>query len=81
MERLGYIPNEGTLVKSIQAGKLKFLHRQSNRVTRWEWTDPLSGTNCILIYDKIRKQIVTVFFKKEYKKKGGINENISSGIS
>lgn len=63
LQRLGYIPNKNNLVRQIQDAKLPFIDRQSNRVTRWEWVDPLSKTICILPYDKERKQIITILFK------------------
>ena len=63
LERLGYIPNKDNLVRQIQDAKLTFIDRQSNRVTRWEWVDPLSKTVCILPYDKERKQVITILFK------------------
>lgn len=64
LQRLGYVPDEANLIKQIQGNKLKFFERQSVRVTKWEWTDPLSGTECILVYDKVREQIITVLFKE-----------------
>lgn len=65
IQRLGYIPDSKELVKAIQNGKLSFMDKQSNRVTRWLWTDPVHGVNCILPYDKERKQLITVLFKDE----------------
>lgn len=64
MERLGYIPDRKELVKSIKDGKLEFYSKQSNRVTRWLWTDPINNIRCILPYDKDRKQIITVLFER-----------------
>ena len=63
LQRLGYVPRRDLIVKDIQEGKMKFFDKQSNRVTRWLWTDPLSGTECIIPYDKERKQLVTILFK------------------
>ena len=65
LERLGYIPNKNDLVRAIQNGELEFLERQSNRVTRWSWVDPIKNIECILPYDKERKQVITVLFKRE----------------
>lgn len=65
LQRLGYIPNRKELVKLIQEAKLTFLDRQSNRVTRWLWIDPIKGIECVLPYDKERKQLITVLFKGE----------------
>jgi hypothetical protein len=62
---LGYIPNRRELVKLIQEAKLTFLDRQSNRVTRWLWIDPIKGIECVLPYDKERKQIITVLSNRE----------------
>ncbi len=65
LQRLGYIPNRRELVKLIQEAKITFLDRQSNRVTRWLWMDPINNVECILPYDKERKQIITVLFNRE----------------
>ena len=65
LERLGYIPNKNELVKAIQSGELIFLEKQSNRVTRWLWIDPVHNTECIIPYDKQRKQVITVLFKRK----------------
>ena len=63
VQRLGYVPNQAQLVKAIQKGELKFFWKESNRVSQWKWTDPISGINCILPYDKDRKQIITILFE------------------
>ena len=63
IQRLGYVPKEKDIIRDIQDGKLIFLERQSCRVTRWLWTDPVHGIECILPYDRDRKQIITVLFK------------------
>lgn len=64
LERLGYIPDMKKLVKAIQNGELTFLQKQSNRVTRWLWIDPINNIECIIPYDKDRKQIITVLFMR-----------------
>ena len=64
IQRLGYIPKREDIIKDIQTGKLKIYDRQSNRVTRWLWVCPLTGTECIIPYDKERKQLVTILFKE-----------------
>ena len=69
LQRLGYIPDRKQLVLDIQSGKLPFYNKQSNRVTRWLWTDPVSKTECIFPYDKIRKQIITVLFFKDLRER------------
>ena len=65
LQRLGYIPNKDDIVKAIQRGELTFFERQSNRVTRWLWIDPIHSIECIIPYDKERKQVITVLFKRE----------------
>lgn len=64
LERLGYIPNKNDIVRAIQNGELTFLEKQSNRVTRWLWIDPVNNIECIIPYDKDRKQVITVLFKR-----------------
>ena len=64
IQRLGYIPKQSELIQAIQNAELMFLERQSNRVTKWLWIDPVNGIECILPYDKDRKQIITVLFKE-----------------
>jgi elongation factor P--beta-lysine ligase len=51
------------LVSQIKKGKLKFVERQSVRVTLWE--TELNGITVHLVYDKKRKQIVTVLPVRE----------------
>lgn len=63
IQRLGYIPDRKLLVEKIQKGILTFYEKQSNRVTCWLWTDPVSNVECILPYDKDRKQVITILFK------------------
>lgn len=76
-QRLGYIPRKKELVEAIQKQKLAFVERQSNRVTKWLWKDPIHGIECILPYDKDRKQIITVLFKdmEDERKNIKIEEN------
>lgn len=45
------------VVESIQAGKATFVRRQSLRVSIWEVT--VKGQACRVVYDKLRKTIVT----------------------
>lgn len=65
VQRLGYVPNKEDIVRDIQNNKMKLYDKQSNRVTRWLWTDPLTGTECIIPYDKERKQLITILFKNQ----------------
>ena len=63
LQRLGYLPDSKDLVNKIQNQELQFVDRQSNRLTRWLWLDKISNIECVLVYDRIRKQLVTVLFK------------------
>lgn len=63
IQRLGYIPKREDIIRDIQTNKLKIYDRQSNRVTRWLWICPLTGAECIIPYDKERKQLITILFK------------------
>lgn len=63
VQRLGYIPDYKELVKKIQRQELRFVCRQSNRVTLWSWKCPINNIDCLLPYDKDRKQIITVLFE------------------
>ena len=72
IQRLGYIPDTNKIINQIQMGELEQYDRQSNRLTRWRWRDPVYGTNCIIPYDKQRKQLVTILFEDfEILKKNG----------
>lgn len=61
-ERLGaYISNDvlEDLIKKIQSGTLLFLERCSNRVSKWK--ADINGVPCVIVYDKNRKNIVTIW--------------------
>lgn len=61
VERTGYMMGYERLesfVKMIQAGKADFIDRQSNNKTRW--FVPCGEKRIAVVYDKKRKQIVTV---------------------
>lgn len=45
------------LVAQIQAGRLEFIERQSLRVSKFRTV--LNGVSCIIVYDRVRKEIVT----------------------
>jgi hypothetical protein len=60
-ERLGFVPSKRELeelINKIQSNKSQFIERQSHRITVWR--DNFKDIDIILIYDKIRKQIITV---------------------
>lgn len=87
IQRLGYIPDFNSLVTKIQNQELQLYDRQSNRVTRWKWIDPVHGISCILPYDGIRKQLITILFedleilKKKVGTDGTENQLCSSACS
>ena len=62
IERIGVLLDEKELVNKIQNNELEFVERQSNRVTvfRYEY----NGEQYRLVYDKTRKQIITVLFER-----------------
>lgn len=61
LERIGVLLNEAELVRKIQNQELEFIERQSNRKTvyRLEYL----GNFYRIIYDKNRKQIITVLYE------------------
>lgn len=63
LERIGVLLDEKALVKKIQNNELEFIERQSNRITvfRYKYQNKIYR----LVYDKTRKQIVTILFEKE----------------
>ena len=63
IQRLGYVPSTKSLIKQIQNNKLEFYYRESNRLSHWKWKDPIKNIDCILVYDKERKQLVTILFE------------------
>ena len=63
IQRLGHLPDTKELIQKIQNQELEFVDRQSHRITRWLWVDKLTNIPCVLVYDKARKQLVTVLFK------------------
>lgn len=65
IERIGYVPDTKTIIKQIQSGKLECIERQSNRITVWQWIDPVNGIVCRIPYDKERHQLITILFEKD----------------
>ena len=63
IERVGVLLNEKELINKIQKGELEFVERQSNRVTVFRYA--YKNSIFRLVYDKIRKQIITVLYDKE----------------
>ena len=63
IERAGVLLNEKDLINKIQNGELEFIERQSNRVTVFRYHHKEKTLR--LVYDKTRKQIITVLYDKE----------------
>lgn len=59
-ERFGALPHLGELIGLIQQGKLRFVRRDSNRVTVWE--TEINGKLAWAVYDKERHTIVTFLY-------------------
>lgn len=62
LERVGYVVGESSLnsiVNQIRGGKAKFVRRSSNRVTVWDVV--YEEKKLRVVYDKLRKSIVTVY--------------------
>lgn len=61
VERFGIPVGDETLrkvVAAIQAGSAKFIRKQSNRVTLWEY--PIHDVLARIAYDKKTKEIITI---------------------
>lgn len=63
LERVGVLLDENDLIRKIQNHELEFVERQSNRKTvfRIEY----NSKKYRIVYDKVRKQIITVLFEIE----------------
>ena len=58
LQRIGFVLDENNLIKKIQSGELDFIKRQSNRVTIWRYY--VKDKSYQVVYDKVRKQVITV---------------------
>jgi hypothetical protein len=63
IERVGVFLDEKALVKKIQNNELEFIEKQSNRVTVFRFYYKEQAYK--LVYDKTRKQIITVLYERE----------------
>lgn len=63
LERVGVLLDEKEIIRKIQNQELEFVERQSNR--RTVFRIKYLGTKYRVVYDKIRKQIITVLFEVE----------------
>ncbi|MCD7780269.1 MAG: hypothetical protein LUH05_06310 [Candidatus Gastranaerophilales bacterium] len=61
LERVGVLLNEKELIRKIQNQELEFIERQSNRKTVFRFEH--LGNSFRVVYDKIRKQIITILFE------------------
>ena len=71
IKRVGQILDDQVLVKSIQNQELEFIDRQSNRITRWKYSH--NNNDFMIIYDKDRKQVVTIIPYKDGLEESGNN--------
>lgn len=65
LERVGVLLDEQELVRKIQNAELEFVERQSNR--RTVFRTEYNGKKYRIVYDKLRKQIITILFEIEEK--------------
>lgn len=59
LERVGMIVDEKELIKKIQKQELEFVYSQSNR--RKVYRTEFLGERFFVIYDKERKQLITIY--------------------
>lgn len=68
IERVGYIISQRTLKEMLANRELKFIEKQSNRITAFklprQTSDPF-----VVIYDNIRHKFVTILYWKEFMEK------------
>jgi len=58
LKRIGQILDVAGIIKKIQNNELEFIDRQSNRITRWKYS--FNNMDYMIVYDKIRKEPVTI---------------------
>ena len=63
LERVGVVLDEHALIKKIQSHNLEFVYSQSNR--RKVYRTEFMGKSYLVIYDKERKQLITIFPETE----------------
>ena len=68
IERVGYIISQRTLKEMLATNELKFIERQSKRITAFklirQTSDPF-----VVIYDSVRHKFVTILYWKEFMQK------------
>jgi len=63
LQRVGQVLNQKELIWKIQNGELEFIERQSNRVSLFRYV--INGTAYKIVYDRQRKQVVTILYEVE----------------
>ena len=63
--RVGEILDSDEITKLIQQRKLKFIDKQSNKITRWKYTH--NNRDYMVVYDKKYNQPVTIMPYQEGK--------------
>ncbi len=61
LQRVGIILNRKEIIRKIHNQELEFIERQSNRVSLFRLIH--EGTAYKVVYDKERKQIVTILYE------------------
>lgn len=65
IQRLGKLIDRKELIRRIQDNELELIRRDSNRVTVWKYM--FEDKPYTVVYDKLRKQVVTIYEFKEQK--------------
>lgn len=79
LERVGYLINVNDVIKQIQCSSkvnlynMTCLGRQSNRVSKWELK--LEEKTFIVIYDRIRKCLITIYERGIKNERKFVNRN------
>ena len=58
-QRIGVLLDDKEIVRKIQNNELDFIRRDSHRVTIWRLN--FMEKNYKVVYDKLRKQIITIY--------------------
>lgn len=69
LQRTGYLINHKELVNKIQNQKLEFIHRTSNSRTLFKYHFDLDNKDYVVVYDKNRHDVVTLYEYKERKRR------------
>lgn len=85
LERVGYLINANDVIKQIQSSSkinlynMTCLGRQSNRVSKWELK--LEEKTFIVIYDRIRKCLITIYERGIKNERKFVNRNEAGTVA